>query len=214
MDWANLELHFAQPRLARYRACCRGDEGAAAAMYARNILIAEAMTPLLHILEVSLRNGIARQLTGRYGRADWWEAWHGRPLFDSQRAHIDQATSKLRRRREPQTPDKIIAELPFGFWCSLFNASLQHELWKDLRLAFPACPKAQRKRNHVSSALNRLRQLRNRVFHHEPLIWLKPEIEAQHQVGVQLVEWIDPRLRRWLAQLDRLPSVWQLPHVG
>jgi hypothetical protein len=210
VEWATLELHLTPARLARYLACCSGDEDAATAMYAKNILIAEAMTPLLHVLEVSLRNGVAHQLTERYGRADWWEVWRGRPLFESQCAHVEQARSKLRRRREPQTSDKIVAELPFGFWCSLFNSSLQHELWKDLRRAFPGCPKTARKRHHVSSALNRLRQLRNRVFHHESLLWLRPDMGEQHQAGLQVVDWIDPQLKQWLVPMDRLPMVLNL----
>jgi len=36
-------------------------------------------------------------------------------------ALIDRAVQELRRRRKPPSPDNIVAELTFGFWCSMFD---------------------------------------------------------------------------------------------
>ena len=107
-------------------------------------------------------------------------------------------------------PDKIIAELPFGFWSSLFNVQFQTILWKDLRLIFPRCPKPQRQRHTVSSALNQIRELRNRVFHHEQLLWLSPSLIDLHSKGVEVISWLDPKLPPWLAGYDRLPATWAM----
>lgn len=70
------------------------------------------------------------------------------------------------------------------------------------------CPRDQRQRHKVSSALNQVRELRNRVFHHEPLLWLMPDLCEQHGKGVTLVRWLDPHLADWLARHDRLPVTW------
>ena len=67
---------------------------------------------------------------------------------------------------------------------------------------------AERQRRHISSALNQIRDLRNRVFHHEPLLWLSPELLAQHQIGVMVINWVDPQLGSWLEGHDRLPAAW------
>lgn len=102
---------------------------------------------------------------------------------------------------------QILEVSTFGFWSALFNAKLQGYLWKDLRLIFPHCPKAVRKRHEVSLVLNQMRVLRNRVFHHEPLLWLRPTLTEQHGLGRQAVEWIDPQLAIWLDELDTVPSL-------
>lgn len=209
MDWSDLEKHFSPARLGRYRSACSGDEARAAKAYVDNMLLAEAMMPMLNVLEIALKNGISRRLTIFYNRADWWEAWSGDPMFDWQVREVASAKSKLLRRAESGTPDKVIAELAFGFWSSLFNVQFQSILWKELRLVFPRCPKPQRQRHTVSSALNQIRDLRNRVFHHEQLIWLTPPLLDLHAKGIEVVGWLDPKLPPWLAGFDRLPTAWK-----
>ncbi|MDQ1830087.1 hypothetical protein [Massilia scottii] len=132
----------------------------------------------------------------------------GDPAFARQTSEVTGAKDKLHRRGEIGTPDKIVAELAFGFWRSLFNGVYTTVVWKDLRLVFPRCPKALRKRQAVSSALNQMRDLRNRVFHHEPLIWLTPDLPDWHAKGMEVIGWIDPQLLLWLARFDPLPATW------
>jgi hypothetical protein len=166
------------------------------------------MVPMLNVLEIALRNGIHARLSHLYGRTDWWEAWINDPAFAWQNREIANAKTKLQRRHEPQSPDKVLAELTFGFWSSLFNAQFQAVLWKDLRLVFARCPKQQRQRHNISASLNQIRDLRNRVFHHEPLLWLTPTLLDQHSVGVMVINWVDPQIGNWLLNYDRLPAAW------
>lgn len=213
MDWSDLEKHFSPARLGRYRTACGGNETRAAEAYVNNMLLAEAMMPMLSVLEIALRNGVYRRLSMVYQRSDWWVTWDGNASFDWQRREVSNATSKLKRRLEAATPDKIIAELAFGFWSSLFNVQFQDILWKELRLVFPRCPKAQRQRHTISSALNQTRDLRNRVFHHEQLLWLTPPLIDLHAKGIEVIGWLDPQLPHWIAPHDRLPITWSAIHV-
>lgn len=208
MDWTDLEKHFSHARLGRYRASCGGDQFRAAEAYASNLLLAEAMMPMLSVLETALKNGIHRHLSILYQRGDWWETWSGVPIFARQLEEVAAARAKLQRRNEQGTADKIVAELAFGFWSSLFNKSFQTALWHELRLVFPRCPRHQRQRHTVSAALNQLRALRNRVFHHEQLLWLTPLLLDLHAKGVEVIGWLDPKLVPWLGGMDRLPMVW------
>lgn len=208
MDWDDLEKHFSPARLGRYRVACGGDEARAANAYVHNMLLGEAMMPVLSVLEIALRNGIHRRLSTVYRRSDWWEAWNGNASFDWQRREVVNAASKLKRRLEPATPDKVIAELAFGFWSSLFNVQFQDILWKELRLVFPRCAKAQRQRHTISSALNQIRELRNRFFHHEQLLWINPSLLELHSRGIEVIGWLDPQLPQWISLHDRLPAVW------
>ena len=208
MDWRDLEKHFSAARMGRYRASCHGDETRAAKAYVSNMPVAEAMMPMLNVLEIALKNGIHQRLTVMYKRTDWWEAWANNPSFVRQINEVANARVKLQRRAEAPTPDKIIAELAFGFWSSLFNVQFQSTLWKELRLVFPRCPKPQRQRHTVSSALNQIRELRNRVFHHEQLLWLNPSLRELHSKGIEVIGWLDPKLPPWLGGWDRLPATW------
>ncbi|HEX8613326.1 MAG TPA: hypothetical protein VF800_18710 [Telluria sp.] len=208
MNWIDLERHFSPARMRRYRASCAGDEVKAASAYVNNMLIAGAMTPTLSVLEIALRNWIHLRMSARYQRPDWWEAWAGDPAFARQTNEVRGAKDRLQRRAEIATSDKIVAELAFGFWSSLFNGVFTPVLWKDLRLVFPRCPKAQRKRQAISSALNQIRDLRNRVFHHEQLLWLHPGLLDLHAKGTEVIGWIDPQLVQWLAGYDPLPATW------
>lgn len=208
MEWHQMERNFSSARIGRYRTARAGDRVLAAADYARNLRLAESMMPMLNVLEIGLRNAIHRRLTQLYRKEDWWREWSGRSDFARVLGSVNEAQSKLIARRERVTCDKVLAELTFGFWCSLFNASYQDELWKHLRLAFPACPRAERRRRTVSGALNQVRALRNRVFHHEPLLWLTPDLNEQHSKGVTVIAWVDPTLAAWLARHDRFPEMW------
>lgn len=208
MHWNDLERHFSPARLGRYHQACHRNDSLAAEAYAHNLRLSEAMLPMLNVLEIALRNGIHLKLTQFYGRADWWEAWIGDPAFNWQNKEVSSAKDKLARRKEKQTPDKVVAELTFGFWSSLFNKSFQTLLWKELRLVFPRCPKPQRQRHTVSAALNQIRDLRNRVFHHEPLLWLTPRLIDQHALALGTIGWLDPNLPTWLAGYDRIPPTW------
>ncbi len=208
MNWHELEKHFSPARLGRYRIAQHGNTIKAERDYASNILLSEAMAPMLNVLEIALRNGIHTHLSKRYNQTNWWDTWVDHSAFDWQNTEVVSAKKKLAKRHEQQTPDKVIAELAFGFWSSLFNKQFQSILWKDLRLVFARCPKPERQRHNISSALNQIRHLRNRVFHHEPLLWLTPTLLEQHATGVAVINWIDPQLGQWLTQHDRLLATW------
>ncbi len=209
MDWTDLETYFSNPRLGRYLSELNQDQGQAAAAYAHNLRLTEALFPLLNVLEIALRNRIHHQLQKAYGQANWWDCWTGDTNFTWQNKEIHNAKAKLKKRKESQSPDKILAELTFGFWCSLFNTGLQALLWKDLRLVFAHCPKNIRQRNTISPKLNQMRDLRNRAFHHEPLLWLTPALFDQYTEGLTIIKWIDPKLSAWLQQHDRMKIIWQ-----
>lgn len=179
--------------------------------YRHNLIVAGALTPFLGVVEVSLRNAVNRQLIDHYGRPDWWALWDGDPLFMRQAAQVSAAKAKLRSRREPDTPDKIVAELTFGFWVILFNAEFQAQLWKPLRRAFRNLPKSQRQRHNVSPLLNRLRILRNRAFHHEPVLWLSPVgLPRLYNDGLTMLAWIDEALPQWCRSHCQFQSVWSM----
>ncbi|MDQ7067344.1 MAG: hypothetical protein Q9M40_04815 [Sulfurimonas sp.] len=92
----------------------------------------------------------------------------------TQKYKIVEAKKKILQRKEIVTYDKIIAELPFGFWTSLFRKSYTNLMRiKDIKNIFPNIPSKNQaliNRRILDKKLNHIRKFRNRVFHYEPII--------------------------------------------
>lgn len=195
-------------RFAPYMQYHRNNTQKAMIHYKANIFISEAFYPLLSILEVGLRNSINYQLTRKFKD----EAWYENPEFiklasQFQKDRISEAKNDLRLEKKDLSPGKIIASLSFGFWTSLFDKRFQGSLWKNLRLAFPLCPKPIRQRQVISSTLNTIRKLRNRIFHHEAIAWNLSVINSCKEEILKAINWLDENLIEWMGDLYHLNHV-------
>lgn len=175
--------------------------------YKQNILLAESLCPSLAIFEVSLRNAIIRELERMTGKKEWYLFFKEQPVLRALYKYIQAAANHIKARGETVTPDKINGELTLGFWVSLFNAKYEKCLWKDLRRSFPNMPKSYRKRKNVSTPLNSIHALRNRVFHHESISWNLNSLAELHKQIIKVVGWIDSSLPVWMRRLDRFYRV-------
>ncbi len=120
---------------------------------------------------------------------------------------ITNAQSQISNRKELVSPPKMVAELTLGFWVRLFNAEFERILWKDLRRAFPYLPKNQKHRKQVSAPLNDFRNLRNRIFHNEPVCWNFERLQQLHEDMIQLLGWLNRDLPAWIQPIDRFDAV-------
>lgn len=169
--------------------------------------IAESLVSIFHVLEVSLRNGIQREMVREYQRDDWYEVFRASTNVEllSSYQKVDAARTALQKRGVNPGPDEITAELSFGFWTSLFNRRAFPDVSKPLMKVFFYCPKNAKKAHVIRSRLNNARDLRNRCFHHEPLLW-QPLFNLHRDI-TEIVQWIDPGLCVWIKGHDRLPAV-------
>lgn len=129
------------------------------------------------------------------------------PALKSLTSEVTVAIRHISQRGEMVSPDKIVAELTFGFWVTLLNSEYELTLWKGLRLALPYMPKKDRKRKNVSSPCNALRKLRNRVFHHESICWDLDYIMGIHSRLVQVLGWMNQDMPVWLEEVDNFHIV-------
>jgi hypothetical protein len=149
-----------------------------------------------------LRNNIHNQLERRFNDKNWFE----NPEFIKivTRFQIDKITEArnaiLREKKEIST-GKIISELSFGFWTSLLDSKFEYSLWKNIRFAFPNCPKKIRKRKTMSKKFNGIRKLRNRIFHHEPISWNLPALINYENEMIEGINWLDKDLISWSHDL-------------
>ena len=207
MDKKYMERLFSAGRLARFYQVAGQDANEAGALYAGNIRLSESLYPSLAVAEVALRNALHRQLSYLYQTADWHQLLGQQLGLAALLPTLHKAQQQIMERREIVSADKMVAELNFGFWVTLFNRAYEDVLWKQLRLAFAHLPKNERQRPTVSVVLNAIRTLRNRVYHNEPVCWNLPELVKQHSQTMQLIGWVEPQLVEWLLPLDRFPAV-------
>ena len=173
-------------RFAPYLDDCAGDRDSALRLYHWNVAVSSALWGPIAIFEVALRNAIHKQMCARAGRDDWW-ADASLALLPRESDQVATARSKAndqaeRRARSnsvqvtPPSPGHVVAASGLGLWVGLLSAgtprdprySYETALWQPrLRHAFPNLGSGGRK--ELYDECNRIRLVRNRIAHHEPL---------------------------------------------
>lgn len=207
---------LSQERLNRYG---RPDEPALeiVARYLWNMAVCEALYPSLQGLEVAVRNTIFNAGTGIYpftgspqaGQVPCWLDAAGL-LQPDERRSVDLAKMRLTAAGKALEPGRLIAELTFGFWTALFDVRYENTrvLWPRLfsQRIFAHAPSRYKNRKSLSPLLNRVRHLRNRAFHHEP-IWHWRDLADHHAITLDLIGWMSPSLRQTVEAMDRFDRV-------
>lgn len=202
---AIVERIISKERLEPYLNYHKSDLSKAIAHYKSNILISESFYPLLAVLEIGLRNSIDYQLTKRFGQREWYDNKDFVKIATRfQIDRISQARTNIYSAKKEITPGRIISELSFGFWTSLFDTKFEMTLWKNMRLAFPNCPKNIRKRKTMSSKFNGIRKLRNRIFHHEAITWNLNVLNSYKDEIIEGIEWLNKNLLEWIVELNHV----------
>lgn len=214
---------LSRPRLDTYRLAETEEQTVILGRYLWNVALGEALSPCLHFLEVGLRNRLDDAISGIAG-----PGWYDDPnvLVDPRsRVHVLEAGAQLVADRRLFDRNRLIAELPFGFWVGLLNREYevgpdrspsQIALWPRLaRGVVPHGPRGLRVRAVLSEQLGRFRILRNRAYHHEPL-WrglrdrrgaIVP-LSIDHSNMTRLVSAMSPELGRALGRVDRFQDLY------
>jgi hypothetical protein len=168
-------------------------------LYAWNAQVAASFLQSLQICEVAVRNGIAGVIERRYG-ANWpWDHNFERNLpTTAGRLKPKEELIQVRNKMQHGYTGKVIAELKLAFWCHMLTSRHDRRLWTPyLRDEFPHAPankSVPECRQEMHDSLERLRLLRNRIAHHEP-IFARPLPRHHHDLK-QLIAW---RCRETLA---------------
>ncbi|MGV8038860.1 MAG: hypothetical protein AB2L07_01845 [Thermoanaerobaculaceae bacterium] len=194
-------------RLAPYSLDGRRPPLDALALYAWNMALCEALYPALHALEVAVRNSVHTAFSKGLG-ANWYENLE-RPELE----RVAAAKASLAEEGKSIEVSRVIAQLPLGFWTGLLTKRYEQRLWpRFMQSAFPLMPRSQRTRHVVHGRLDDLRNLRNRVFHHEP-VWHWKDLPDKHHQLWEVTGWTNQELAELVAFVDRFPEVhragWQ-----
>ncbi len=204
-----LRLPLSFPRLESYRPSGDSDFSMVT-NYFHNIELSESLYPSLQMFEVALRNSIHSTLTSEFGGTN---LWFDQPdlLLTWQKRRVAEARTALAQQGKPPTSDGIVAQLHFGFWQSLLSRPYEAQIWRApgsdaLHKAFPYAPRHFRSRQAIWERIDGIRNLRNRVFHYEP-IWNWADLSKRHQHVLEAIAWISLEMHEAIGMCDRFPKV-------
>jgi hypothetical protein len=202
-----LRRAISHERLDAYRQ--RGsssDDAELFAHYAWNMQLSESLYTPLQCLEVCLRNGIHDAATSHF-KTDAWFDLSG-VLLSQELYKVQEAKGALLKGKKHLEAGRIIPELTFGFWTTLFDVRYEKVLWPWLlKPVVPTMPRQIRVRKNLSKRFNRIRILRNRIFHHEP-IWHWRDLPTQHAELLEAINWVNPAMRQFMDPFDRFTEVF------
>lgn len=205
---ANIELGLSVERFARYLSIAAGDREHGLRLYAWNTALSEAIYGPLQALEIVTRNKIHNQLSAKLARADWYDA-PGMLQF-AQQNKLSDAKKTLQLQGRALSPPAIVAELSFGFWTGLLGVKYHHTLWVPHKLwRFYQSRAPRHSRQDVHTDYNAIRDVRNRVAHHECI--LTPQLPSQHQLIIDLTRTLCADTAAWALHHSRFSTVWSDP---
>ncbi len=202
--FAEFQRSVSRDRFAQYR---RAEPGKvdAIALYLWNMSLAEALYPALHCVEVSLRNAVHRALSHQMKTSSWYNDHV--LLLQRQVSQVEAAQNELDRQHKTLEPSRIVAELNFGFWVNLYSRPYLRTIVLPTRHSvFPSASKRDLSPGNLSAKLQQIRDIRNRVFHHES-IWQWPNLDGQHQNMIEVIGWISPVKRELVEAVNRYDVV-------
>ena len=174
-------------------------------LYAWNTRMSAELFIPLHGVEISLRNALHNELSGIFGA--YWFDNPNVPLVSYAQNQVAQAKQTLTNSNKSITSSAVMAELSFGFWVSLLGRghknSYETQLWiPHLHKAFP---NARLSRKAAHGPLDKMRRLRNRIAHHEPIF--SRDINADYQAMLELCQAIDLEVAQWVEHHNNVNNV-------
>jgi hypothetical protein len=209
-------------RIAAYATAADRDEIDAVARYLWNASLATCLHPSLHALEVTLRNALydassahveARFRQRRRRDIHCWMDCEPSFLLPSEQAAVEKAKERMGEDLRSRTAGHLVAKLGFGFWVALCRRPYDSSRGEGPRLwptllprVFPYLPAWVGGREDVYERLEKIRALRNRAAHHDPL-WDR-DVGVQHALVLDTLGWMNPPMVRAVRALDPFPAAY------
>ena len=219
-------------RFARYVTACQGTGVEPIEVYLWASRVALAMFDDLGHVEVALRTAIAERLYDTYG-SRWFERTD---ILDYPTFKLIQDAKRSGGLGDLQVDEsvyhgKLVATLMFGFWVKILGKGTNFDgqrriydtlIWKAaVREAFPNVGDLEREK--VERAARDVKELRNRVAHHEHIVWGVPlpgkrdtsgrmrrmSVTEAHNVLLRLAGYVDRGLHDWVVDNSRVPLAIQ-----
>ena len=197
----DLEKYRATIGVERLQSFCVGmknvTESDLLKIYELNIKVSQSLYPALSTIEIHLRNAIDTMMQTIFSKT-WLEdeILNNKILYeyDYQKLQSAYNTLKIKYGTNNITHGKLISELTFGFWVNLCSKKYNPKIWTKkgaFRGVFVNFDKSKKEEIHeISSKLNKIKKLRNRVFHYEPILYKKEKFGEIYNIICEIVAYL------------------------
>lgn len=183
-------------------------------LYQWNLDISSAYLIPLHFYEVILRNAVSDGISLVYG-ADWHN--NNAFIYSHGRQNKDRLTKAIEYAKESSNSSNpsvgsVIAETTLVFWETMFKSSYDNAIWKPhLNSIFPNALGTlhwSRKRSMIHDATKKIRIVRNRIAHHEPIFNQAKFNHSNIMADIEkIVGWRCQYTAAWLSSKNRISSL-------
>lgn len=198
---------LSQPRLSTYERFTATLEDALE-LYQWNANISGAFFPCLHICEVTIRNAVSEVLFKQHGNQWPWENGFINTLPNPRHGYNPRNNVKQARDKVSDV-NKVIPELNFVFWQKMFTSRHDAQLWlPHLRDTFPYAPSHSdiaTLRSEIYNDLEKIRRLRNRIAHHEPIF--RRDLNKDYEAIIKLIGYRCCDTAQWLCSNQNVVSL-------
>lgn len=227
MDFAKFNTIYSPERLSKYKRAANRDNELTEILYYYNQRLAKSFQPLVSNVEVMLRNKLNKAIATKYSDDKWLlhrvkgysptgiAPFTGVSPIDNNylRDCLRKADQKLVRKGRSITQDRLISELDFGFWTSLYNNGLPTDVSAAVMSIFCPLPPGTN-RQTIKGDVNKIRLFRNRICHNNTLFFTRATIDIEKAVDaykcmVSLSKYLDSDvfIEFQKSGLDTIPSV-------
>jgi hypothetical protein len=216
-EFLRFQQAISSTRLEAYRRLPSDKNVDLLSTYLWNIALSEALYPVLHNFEISLRNSF-HQAISRSFYENWLYKMDSKILHTQEVRVINSAIESLGKKGQTSSTGNLISELNLGFWVSLSYSryegkdKLYPKLFKDKEF-LPHLPTSRRTRKTLSGQFTSIRKLRNQIFHHDP-VWNESNLKRQYNQTLEAIQWISPILYETTKNLSRFPDVYAQGHTA
>lgn len=216
-DLRAVEAALSQPRFQTYLAAKKGSHTEAMDLYEWNAKVSNALFFPMHVCEVAIRNAASEAIGTVFGPN--WPYSHaflqtlpnpGGPVFNP-RKELKKVAAK-----HPNSTGKVIADLKFIFWESVFTNRFDVQIWhKNICNVLPnaaACLPATTPggvRSVVHTHLELIRRTRNRIAHHEPVF--SKNLQEVLDAALVLINFRCQHTHLWVTQSEEASRYIQNP---
>jgi len=190
-NWTALRV-LAPDRFDAFTRSGDADELTAISRYVWNMAISGELYPILHAVEITFRNQLHNALTALHG-ATWFDT--ASFLTPDEVRKVSSAKNELTKRRRTHDPGRVVAELSFGFWTELYRRSHEFDVVRPtIQSVFPYYQgTGTLSRSKVATPLRDIRLLRNRISHHEHIVF-DINLPTLHTEALDLIRWMSPQM--------------------
>lgn len=212
MEKEMFEKYFSKERMQRYLVACNNDYERAICLYKENMRVSQSLHPMIGIVEVVIRNRIHEVIKEHFGNEDWIleerEGFMQTLSTLSDKRHrsyllhkVNAIESRLLKGNKAITSHAMISETSLGFWTEFYKSSVYKMLKGKPIQVFRKLPRGVG-RHEISYMVEKVRKIRNRMNHQEPICFRGAEISYAEVMEVdrimrQILEWIDPVLNEY-----------------